>query len=279
MFKVTNLQTNKTDQFEDRDGLLSFLDDMQSIINNDSNAKQITYVITHLNHEGEVIDSLALTFPDKKLVEELTKDFGFKKDKPNTFQKLLHKKAKSEVSEKDSETISDEKPDKDTQEVFKTPSNNPIGQKAWKLFSIISIIGLVILSAYSYIGFQEQKTLNTKLETKISILQDYQKNENKVDSFARYFLPNYYTGEISRVTSYIDESLKQSELPKGQLQSIILEDITFNQEKDKYSMVYIIYVTESDSSRIVRCRFDIVKNDEARYGFTVVSSPAESSYP
>ena len=79
MFRITNLQTNQQETCQNRDELLSLIND-RSVWTEDR-GETITIQIDQLGEEGVILDSLSLSLPLESIVEEALSGFWFKRRK------------------------------------------------------------------------------------------------------------------------------------------------------------------------------------------------------
>ena len=79
MFKITNTQTQQQELCQNRDELLSLINE-KSVWAEDR-GEFLKLQVEHLGEESKILDSLNLTLPLESIVEEAFSGFGFKKEK------------------------------------------------------------------------------------------------------------------------------------------------------------------------------------------------------
>ena len=79
MFKITNTQTQQQEFCQNRDELLSLINE-KSVWAEDR-GEFLKLQVEHLGEESKILDSINLTLPLESIVEEAFSGFGFKKEK------------------------------------------------------------------------------------------------------------------------------------------------------------------------------------------------------
>lgn len=116
--------------------------------------------------------------------------------------------------------------------------------------------------------YKEVKDLKTTLST-----------ENEVDVFSRYFLTSYYSGDKKVLVDFLsDGDAKYTAPQEGRLQSVLLEKIDYDSDKDEYEVTYVLSLKQEDKLTSLRQTFSIQKEDSAKYGYIIVREPKETEY-
>lgn len=193
---------------------------------------------------------------------------------------LLKPKPKKAVPKKvDSKAVVEQEP------VHQEPNEPRTAVSAPKKLNVLGLIALMVavgglaLSGMVYNQHhslvKELKTTQTQLQKIVSL----QEKEHAVDLFARYFLPNYYSGDGNKVTAYLGKSLSKDTipLPSGQLQSAVLETIA--EEGDVFKLIYVVAVKTDQSSKSQRLTFEVKEDKKSDYGFSITKLPKATAYP
>jgi len=271
MFKITNTQTQQQELCQNRDELLSLINE-KSVWAEDR-GEFLKLQVEHLGEESKILDSLNLTLPLESIVEEAFSGFGFKKEK-KSFSFLNRgkgKKSKEKVltDQQTTETTSEQEtpspiapPDSSlnvsstsseefqvsqktnkiqkTKKVSQKKVEKQVKNKKLSLVSLISLFLVICTIAFSITTFmllQKQNRKIVELENRISL----EEKQGEIEVVGRFFIANYYSGKSDNLVNFLnkDSKLKGLEAPKGsQVQSTIYESLS---EVDN-----TIYVTFKD---------------------------------
>lgn len=140
-------------------------------------------------------------------------------------------------------------------------------------------IGGMVLSVLSHTQLSNQKEQVTYLYQELKSTQKLVDEEHQIDVFSRYFLPNYYSGKKENFVDFLSDGDAKFTVPKeGNLQSVILEQLTYESKTKEYIVAYILSVREGDNVSSIRLSFTVKAIDSSKYGYVVTTEPKESSY-
>lgn len=285
MFRITNLQTNQQETCQNRDELLSLIND-RSVWTEDR-GETITIQIDQLGEEGIILDSLSLSLPLESIVEEALSGFGFKREK-KSFGFLKSNKQKKEKrtsvkKDKKLESIkSVEKPQnnlvedrKDTEKMIsKSVSDKPVktrksGFSSLVLTIVICLITIASIASIFLVQVQSKKI--NELENRIQL----EEKQGKIEVFGRFFIANFYTGKSENIVDFLSSEMKTEglELKKGvQAQSTIYESLTESQ--DIIQVTFVITTTEdSNNIKTIRMTLPVREEEKSMYGYVIVGKP------
>lgn len=140
-------------------------------------------------------------------------------------------------------------------------------------------VGGIVSSVIAYRQLTKQNDQITYLYQELKNTQNLVNKEHQIDVFSRYFLPNYYSGKKENLEEFLSDGDAKYTVPKeGTLQSVILEQLTYEPETKEYQPTYVLSVKEGDKARSIRLSFTAKKSDSAKYGFVVTTEPKEADY-
>ncbi|HEM3615014.1 TPA: hypothetical protein U1C34_000706 [Streptococcus suis] len=156
----------------------------------------------------------------------------------------------------------------------------PVKKKVFGLFLIgmlsLASLGMALKSHYQLSKHSEQLEY---LYQEGKQLRELVSTEHQIDVFSRYFLPNYYSGKKENLVDFLSDGDAKYTVPKeGTLQSVILEQLTYEPETKEYKPTYVLSVKEGDKTRSIRLSFTAKKSDSAKYGYVITTEPKESVY-
>lgn len=154
-------------------------------------------------------------------------------------------------------------------------------KKVFLLFGLLGIVTLGSVGAVS-ISFSQLAKQSEQLNYLHKELQDTKHlvaSEHQVDVFSRYFLPQYYSGKKEALTAFLSEGDAKYTVPKtGTLQSVIVEQMTYDSEKEEYQVAYVLALRQEETTISVRLSFTVTALESSPYGFVVTTEPIESPY-
>lgn len=107
-------------------------------------------------------------------------------------------------------------------------------------------------------------------------------NEHSADVFSRYFLSYYYSGNKDSLSEFLsDGDAKYTQPDKATVSSALLESIKLtDSDKNTYELTYVVTTTKSSDSSTAtnRITFEIQKDNNATYGYVIISEPVTSPY-
>lgn len=154
-------------------------------------------------------------------------------------------------------------------------------KKVYLLMGLLATlaIGGIVASVIAYTQLTKQNEQVTYLYQELKNTQNVINEEHQIDVFSRYFLPNYYSGKKENLEEFLSDGDAKYTVPKeGTLQSVILEQLTYEPETKEYQPTYVLSVKEGDKARSIRLSFTAKKSDSAKYGFVVTTEPKEADY-
>lgn len=154
-------------------------------------------------------------------------------------------------------------------------------KKVYLLMGLLATlaIGGIVSSVIAYTQLTKQNEQVTYLYQEMKNTQNVINEEHQIDVFSRYFLPNYYSGKKENLEEFLSSGDAKYTVPKeGTLQSVILEQLTYEPETKEYQPTYVLSVKEGDKARSIRLSFTAKKSDSAKYGFVVTTEPKEADY-
>lgn len=310
MFKITNTQTQQQELCQNRDELLSLINE-KSVWAEDR-GEFLKLQVDHLGEESKILDSLNLTLPLESIVEEAFSGFGFKKEKKSfsflnrgkgkkSKEKTLTDQQTTEITS-EQETPSPIAPPDSSSNVPSTSSEEfQVSQKTNKIqktkkvsqkkvekqgrnkklspVSLISLFLVICTIAFSITTFmllQKQNREIVELENRISL----EEKQGKIEVVGRFFIANYYSGKSDNLVNFLNKDLKLKgvEAKKGsQLQSTIYESLS---EVDNIIYVTFVVTTKEENSNIktVRLTLPFEVSEGSTYGYVLVDQPKISNF-
>lgn len=252
--------------FATRDDLFGFLEQENVRIN--SLNQTVTYDLSHVTDDGEILQQKTIQLPLDESIDSFLMGFGQKK------RGLPFKPTKS-ASQK---TTSQEKHAERASESSVQDKTRPNGHKT--VFLVLSLLGLGLGLGYWHhqmITALQKETVSTKKSLQQVVKeQESLKQMPKIDVFSRYFLPHYYSGKEEQLSDFVgtDKAIAPQE---GQLQSVIFEEGKVTAKG--YDMTYVIGLKTSQGQTKKRLTLRIKPQKKAPYGYLVMKTPVETSYP
>lgn len=310
MFKITNTQTQQQELCQNRDELLSLINE-KSVWAEDR-GEFLKLQVDHLGEESKILDSLNLTLPLESIVEEAFSGFGFKKEKKSfsflnrgkgkkSKEKTLTDQQTTEITS-EQETPSPIAPPDSSSNVPSTSSEEfQVSQKTNKIqktkkvsqkkvekqgrnkkLSLVSLISLFLVictiafSITTFMLLQKQNREIVELENRISL----EEKQGKIEVVGRFFIANYYSGKSDNLVNFLNKDLKLKgvEAKKGsQLQSTIYESLS---EVDNIIYVTFVVTTKEENSNIktVRLTLPFEVSEGSTYGYVLVDQPKISNF-
>ncbi|MFZ2185410.1 MAG: hypothetical protein WAV43_01000 [Streptococcus parauberis] len=287
MFRITNIHTRVQENFNNRDDVLSAINE-KSVWSADR-GEEIILLLEQLSDEGTVLDTSSVTLPLQEIVEEALSNFGLKKEKKK-FSLIQKKKLGNSPEEqepllkkKQSLTMPVSAPEKvSLQEKNSSLKNQDLTNKKVFYLPKLLMLCLTLLSLiFSILSFSLVLNQAYKIETtnysSVKTIQSFNKIESgESDVFCRYFLPNYFSGNDSHLKDFI--SSNNISVQEATLQSVLLEKVS-QRENKRQALTYVIALKEKDEVRTKRLTIIVKKAPTSRYGFEVVKQPKETQYP
>lgn len=287
MFRITNIHTRVQENFNNRDDVLSAINE-KSVWSADR-GEEIILLLEQLSDEGTVLDTSSVTLPLQEIVEEALSNFGLKKEKKK-FSLIQKKKLGNSPEEqepmlkkKQSLTMPVSAPEKvSLQEKNSSLKNQDLtNKKAFYLPKLLMLCLTLLSLIFSILSFSLVLNQAHKIETtnysSVKTIQSSNRIESgESDVFCRYFLPNYFSRSDSHLKDFI--SSNNFSVQEATLQSVLLEKVSKREDK-KQALTYVIALKEKDEVRTKRLTIIVKKAPSSRYGFEVVKQPKETQYP
>ncbi|HGD2217687.1 TPA: hypothetical protein ACIN0K_000756 [Streptococcus agalactiae] len=295
MFILINQVTDNSERFETKDDLLNRLDNASERCKNLDIRE--TYSIRQVDENGVIKEKTTLTLPLTGYADEFLIDFGNTKSKNKRFSFSKGKKATSDSGQnKDKITSSDLQPTdisiKTNDEIKKSSKTNkpsPVLNESKNIpsakantFKGFLLIGcIIILGLFQAYGMAQNKSLKTQLnqvvsrQEKLQSQVNFQKQVPGIDTFSRYFIPSYFSGNKEVVKPYYSKKLRSKDLvgDTRKLQSVILKNIKKDGKKARVS--YVLVVMDGDNKQSINLTFEIERANNGQYDYQVVSVPKE----
>ncbi|MFM0818459.1 hypothetical protein [Streptococcus suis] len=164
------------------------------------------------------------------------------------------------------------------------PHQAPKTQSLKKVYLLMGLIGVLALggiasSIIAYTQLAKQNEQVAYLYQELKHIQHLVSTEHQVDVFSRYFLPNYYSGQKENLVDFLSDGDAKYTVPKiGTLQSVILEQMTYDSDAKEYQVTYVLAVKQEEKTTSLRLSFTVKVSESSKYGFVVTTEPMETSY-
>lgn len=162
-------------------------------------------------------------------------------------------------------------------------SSEPKPDKLSRSLSVVAVVlstlGLVVaLRAHSNLSFTQQ-SLNqvAVVSTNTEKIQD---KEHELDTYARYFLSAYYSGDKNDVAPFLANNNAKYTIPQAQtVMTMLFQDIAYNAKENIYTLAYVISMKDADNSVTQsRIEFNVVADKEKTSGWSVSSEPTSTPF-
>ena len=148
---------------------------------------------------------------------------------------------------------------------------------------LIGVIGVLAFSSlcYGFIANNKIKQQETKLEylyNELKSTNKLQENEHKIDSFGRYFLAQYYSGNKDNIKPFLSSGdVKYTQPEAKNITSLLVYDVSV--DGNVYTISYIVGFKEADGSTTTqKISFNCKKSKTSEWGWVVVSEPLSSAF-
>ncbi|HGD5467865.1 TPA: hypothetical protein ACIZR2_002049 [Streptococcus agalactiae] len=167
------------------------------------------------------------------------------------------------------------------------PSRTIAAQKApkepslKKVYLLMGVLAILVVGGIisSVTQSSKQKERFTYLYQELKNTQQLVDKEHQIDTFSRYFLPNYYSGKKENLLDFLFSGDAKYTVPKkGILQSVILEKLTYNTKNKEYLATYILSVKKEGRTSNLRLSFNIKALVSSKYGYVVSTEPKEATF-
>lgn len=280
MYRLTNLTLDKTTTYKNKDLIYQALERENAKVKHQE--AEGFLLVEELDKKGVVISQEDIYLPFDGIADSL-----FLKTNTSTISEPQNKEKKrsllkrSEVKN-EQESTSKEKQDlrksvSDTSSKAELPNRSVSLRKELKKWGVrlVIVISLALASFSTMLIFNQTKQV-ISLSRQVKQLENLQSESGKLDTFVRYFLPNYFS-EQGQLEEFVTSSLTFKH-QSGQLQSVILESISQTADKT-YQLTYVVSLKDGEKRSQNRLKVDIQEVPSALYGYQVITEPKLSDYP
>ena len=268
-FKIIDVNTLHSQLVTNRDELLNQLEIREKRCK--ALGETESYLIEHLDRDDSVMENLEFSLPYDGIIDDLLKDFGFKRpSKTNPLRTLTKTSGKSLKNASESPS---------QHHLSSSPGSTRQKRSLLVLLSLLVAIVSLIFASLSFSQITSLKTMNQSLTKQVKMLQAFEKEKTAIDVFDRYFIPSYYANTRKAVSDFVTEDLKETiNVSEGTLQSVILEGIT--KKGNSYTVTYVLVVKDNKENRAnVRLTYSLKKSVKAPYGYLITTQPKTQKYP
>ena len=276
MFRIVNRNTDYQEDFENRDQLLYYLENEGARLKGQGLSQ--VFQLTQISEEDEILDKMILELPTRGLLDEVLAKFGQVKEKKKKGIMSSKKDDSRVVSQMSPQVLAEEAPRKPVSAPeLKTEETKPKKKRAISLLSQLSLFLALGLGAVSVYSYRQTMKLAEEVQTtqkELAALKTIQAEEHQLDTFVRYFLPAYYSGDTNKMADYVAEDFPAQ---TAQAQSVILENISL--KGNVYQLNYVLLLKQEAESKNVRLKVEVQTEKDAKYGYVVAKAPKETPYP
>ncbi|EPT37499.1 hypothetical protein ACVRZ9_06645 [Streptococcus dysgalactiae subsp. equisimilis] len=136
-------------------------------------------------------------------------------------------------------------------------------------------VSLTIAGFTTSLSLKQEKELSY-LNQQVKQLETLQSQTGRLDAFARYFLPHYFS-EQGKLDDFMSPKLEFKH-PSGQLQSVILESVS-QIEDQTYQLTYVLAVKEGENRTQTRLTLTVKAVSMPPYGYQIIKIPKQTNYP
>lgn len=145
------------------------------------------------------------------------------------------------------------------------------------MVGVIAVFGL----GFGFMANSKIKQQDAKLEYLYSELRTankLQESEHEIDSFGRYFLAQYYSGNKDNIKPFLASGdVKYTQPEAKTISSLLVYDISL--DGSTYTISYIVGFKEVDGSTTTqKITFNCKKSKTSDWGWVVVSEPLSSAF-
>lgn len=281
MYRLTNLTQDKTTTYKNKDLVYQALDRENAKVKHQN--LESLLLVEVLDKKGTVTDQEEIFLPFEGIADSLFLQSGTNdrpdesKPKQKRFWELskVKKGPSSTLKEKEAlkTAVSDMPSSRKSSSIIKKWSYISY----WKtILVLIGVMTSIVVSNLSLSSSRNQTKQLTTLKENVDQVMLLQSEVGKVDVFARYFLPNYYS-KNGKLRDFSALGLELEHQP-GQLQSVMLEKSTIT-TKNTYQMDYVLAINDGEHQHLKRLSLTIEKAPTASYGYWVSHKPKITDYP
>lgn len=281
MYRLTNLTLDTTITYKNKDLVYQALERENAKVKHQEAEGML--LVEELDKKGVVIAQEDIYLPFDGIADSL-----FLTGQPVTPSETV-KKGKSLPFLKTSRDTDGQEPGQKEKQALREPLSDTkiqLDKRKKSFFLFLKVLWQVLLLAGILISFGiagftisiaiKQGEQLANLSQQVKQLESLQLESGKLDTFARYFLPRYYS-EQGNLEDFISPELDLKGQP-GQLQSVILEAVT-QTEEGTYQLTYVLAIRDGDSRKQKRLRLTVKEETSALYGYQVIKVPEQTPYP
>lgn len=143
------------------------------------------------------------------------------------------------------------------------------------LFGTISL-GVIFLLVGQLGKVAEQ---NQYLHSELVAVQELQANQNSVDTFGKFFVSSYYSGDKAAIDPFLAEGDVKYTQPENQtILSTILKGVTLADDGETYTLTYVVSYKNNEEIILKEISFDCKKDKELEDRWVVTSEPITKNY-
>lgn len=171
-----------------------------------------------------------------------------------------------------------------SQPVLSKGQSNPKTQSLTGVYILLGIVSLITIASLGLaiitLGQLSEKTTQVNyLYQEVKTLKKLSSTENEVDVFSRYFISTYYSGSKQELAEYLSDGDAKYTVPQtGNVQSVILEKITYSSDTKEYLVSYVLSVLKEKEPTQIRLNFTVVADQSSDHGFVITTEPKETNY-
>lgn len=254
---------------------------------------QVYFEITDINGQTLVIDSLVLPkknlneelmlqlatlIPEEKIIKELQSSL------PNSPSKEIQEQQKELLSELQ---VKESTPKKNIEnkefeliKKIKQTTASIIQNKKAVVSICLAVTGLLLTSVIITQNYNiknlEQKLTTTKNE--VSRLSELQQTQFQLDTFSRYFITRYYSGNKELISEYMDKKVYDSiQAKNGTISSLLLNKVEYKKNK-VFEISYILGENQDGNAKTYKIILKVKSDSKAKHDFVVITKPSISEY-
>ncbi|GAD41592.1 hypothetical protein [Streptococcus anginosus] len=280
MYRLTNLTLDTTTTYKNKDLVLQAIERENAKANHQE--AEGLLLVEELDKKGVVVYQEDIFLPFEGIADSLFLKNGTSttsnpkpKEKKHTFLKRSESKNNQESSSKEKQAL--------RKLVSDTASSSDKSSSSNNLLKVLGIGGvvLVLLTSLSLAGFAtsfvfRQNKQVASLTQQVKQLENLQSETGKLDAFARYFLPHYYS-EQGKLGDFVAPKLDLKHQP-GQLQSVILESSS-QTDNQTYQLTYVLAIKNGENGSQKRLTMTVKQTSSAVYNYQVIAKPELADYP
>lgn len=279
MYRLTNLTLDLTTTYKNKDLIYQALERENARVKHQE-AEGIL-LVEEVDKKGIVIAQEDIYLPFEGIADSLflNKWATTTPEPPSKKKNSFLKRSKSVIEQ---ESSSNEKqglraPLSDKETPVNKASSRPssLFKVLGRMLVTVSLLGsLALATTATSLVVKQEKELED-LSQQVKQLKSLQSETGKLDTFARYFLPYYYS-EQGKLDDFVSSNLELKH-PAGQLQSVILESTTKAGDQT-YHLTYVLAIKDGETRKQKRLLLTLKAVPSAPYGYQVIKAPKQTAY-